>query len=105
MDFQTLRGRLIEHVNDRVRNGELTERRLARMIGISQPHMHNVLKGARILSPQNADRILRNLEISLLDLLVPDEIRVHALGHDYSLGGHSGLTEARVHSRPFSVRL
>ncbi len=32
-------------------NGELTERGFARSVGISQPHVHNVLKGVRNLSP------------------------------------------------------
>ncbi|MGO9093808.1 MAG: helix-turn-helix domain-containing protein [Bryobacteraceae bacterium] len=39
------------------------------MIGVSQSHMHNILKGIRKLSPVVADRILATLEISLLDLV------------------------------------
>jgi transcriptional regulator with XRE-family HTH domain len=73
MYFETLQARLIDAVNQRVRNGELTERRLARMVGISQPHMHNLLKGVRILSPQMGDRILKKLRMSVLDLCEPDE--------------------------------
>ena len=73
MYFETLQSRLINAVNLRVRNGELTERSLARMIGISQPHMHNLLKGARILSPQMGDRILKKLRMSVLDLCNFDE--------------------------------
>lgn len=69
MDFETLQARLLERVNHRVQNGELTERGLARRIGISQPHMHHILKGARGLSVETADRLLRHLSISLLDLL------------------------------------
>jgi transcriptional regulator with XRE-family HTH domain len=69
MDFATLQHRLLARVNHSVRNGDLTERGLARMIGISQPHMHHILKGARGLSVETADRILRRLEISLVDLL------------------------------------
>ena len=40
------------HLRTRIQNGELTERSLARLTGISQPHIHNVLKGAKILSPE-----------------------------------------------------
>jgi transcriptional regulator with XRE-family HTH domain len=69
MDFQTLQGLLLDSVVWRVQNGQLTERRLARMIGVSQPHMHNILKGIRKLSAVVADRILATLEISLLDLV------------------------------------
>jgi transcriptional regulator with XRE-family HTH domain len=69
MDFQVLQIRLIAHIQARVRNGEVTERSLARLTGISQPHMHHVLKGARRLSMAMADRILERLRIDLLDLL------------------------------------
>jgi len=69
MDFETLQRRLLSRVRDCVRNGELTERGLARMIGISQPHMHHILKGARALSLEIADRILRHLDWTGLDLL------------------------------------
>jgi transcriptional regulator with XRE-family HTH domain len=69
VSFENLQLLVLEAVRERVRNGELTERRLARYIGISQPHIHNVLKGARSLSPEIADRILKSLRISLLDLL------------------------------------
>ena len=61
-----------EEVRRRIRNGELTERRLARMTGISQPHVHNMLKGVRVLSPEMADRILRELHFDVHQLLCPD---------------------------------
>jgi len=69
MDFETLQRRLLTRVRTSVTNGELTERGLARMIGISQPHMHHILKGVRALSLENADRILRRLDLTVLDLL------------------------------------
>ena len=72
MYFETLQERLLDYVKWRVRNGELTERRLAGLIGVSQPHMHNVLNGIRTLSPGIADRILKAMEMSVLDL-VPTE--------------------------------
>lgn len=74
MYFTLLRVRLLTVVRTRVRNGELTERRLARLIGISQPHIHNVLNGHRILSPKIADEIIRTLEIKLADLLQPGDL-------------------------------
>ena len=79
MDFQTLQGRLLDSVVWRVQNGRLTERRLARMIGVSQSHMHNILKGIRKLSPAVADRILAILEISLLDLLAQGQTPLEGL--------------------------
>jgi hypothetical protein len=60
---------LVEELRRRVRNGESTERALAKLTGISQPHMHNVLKGQRLLSSDLADVILQRLEISLFDLI------------------------------------
>ena len=64
-----LHDRLVAALRTSVRNGEFSERRLAHLTGISQPHVHNVLKGARTLSTQMADRILRRLDLNLLDLI------------------------------------
>jgi hypothetical protein len=72
--FATLQVRLLTFVNNCVSNGECTERGLARMTGISQPHLHNVLKGARKLSPEIADTLLAHFEISVVTLLTPEEI-------------------------------
>jgi len=77
MYFELLQLRLIAHVQRRVHSGELTERSLARHTGISQPHLHNMLKGARVLSPQMADILLRYLHLSLLDLLDENELAAH----------------------------
>jgi plasmid maintenance system antidote protein VapI len=77
MYFELLQLRLITHVQRRVHCGELTERGLARHTGISQPHLHNMLKGARVLSPQMADILLRYLHITLLDLLDESELAAH----------------------------
>jgi hypothetical protein len=74
MLFRTLHKRLIEHVKARVRNGEITERKLAKITGISQPHIHNLLKGTRRLSTESADCILRNLDLSVVDLFEPLEL-------------------------------
>lgn len=68
-NFQQLLDRLKAWLNLQVRNGALTERGLARRVGMSQSHIHNVLKGARILTPATADRILKGLGMTLLDLL------------------------------------
>jgi predicted transcriptional regulator len=73
MDFQELERRLILYLRNRVRNGELTERSLARLTGVSQPHIHNVLKGKRCFSLQKADQILQHLNMDIFDLVRPDE--------------------------------
>jgi len=74
LTFEDARLKLMAHVLDQVRNGEVTERGLARRIGISQPHVHNVLKGVRTLSPEIGDLLLRSLHLSLLDLAPLEEI-------------------------------
>lgn len=71
--FATLHDRIIEMLRARVRNGEITERRLAKLTGISQPHMHNVLKRNKFLSYELADTILQHLNISLWDLIRAEE--------------------------------
>jgi len=107
LDFQLLHGRLVSHVRSRVRNGEISERGLARLTGISQPHIHNVLKGARLLSADMADRILRRLRIDLADLLSAEAVA--AAGRDPVDSGASrmvALLEGRIgreHPHPRSV--
>lgn len=87
VDFGILRGRLKALVIGRIDNGEFTERGFARILGISQPQVHNVLKGVRKLSPELADLILAKLNLSVLDLLTDAEIRegVEAAGQTSTL--------------------
>jgi len=74
MTFLDLQQRLIELLRDRVKSGEVTERSLARLAGVSQPHLHNVLKGKRLLSIDMADAILINLKLAVYDLIEPEEV-------------------------------
>ena len=74
MNFREMHERFVRNLRDRVRSGELTERGLARMTGVSQPHIHNVLKGKRVLSTDKADEILRQLRLDLLDLMRPEDL-------------------------------
>jgi len=74
MDFQELRNHLVANLQERVRSGELTERGLARNSGISQPHIHHVLKGKRVLSMEMCDTVLRYLEMDVLDLVRPKDL-------------------------------
>ena len=74
MDFQELQKRFVASLRDRVRSGELTERSLARLTGVSQPHIHNVLKGKRLFSVDMADKILHRFHLDVVDLIDPQEI-------------------------------
>lgn len=60
---------IVEIVRHNVRSGRSTERGLARVAGISQPHLHNVLKGIRQLSPESADKLLEALGLTVPDIL------------------------------------
>lgn len=88
MTFQDARLKLLAYVRDQVRNGEFTERGFARLVGISQPHAHNVLKGVRNFSPEIFDLALKNLHLSLLDLVPTDEIeaQLQHRAHDHIVG-------------------
>lgn len=72
-------------MREQVRNGDITERKLARLTGFSQPHIHHVLKGARTLTPVVFDALLEELDMSLLDLCTPEELeaelRKRRVGH------------------------
>lgn len=74
MFVSDLRDKLTELLRAKVRNGTTTERALARLIGMSQPHLHNVLKGARALSPEMIDLCLYQLRLSVLDLVDRSEV-------------------------------
>jgi transcriptional regulator with XRE-family HTH domain len=72
--------KLLAHVRDRIHSGEFTERGLARRIGISQPHVHNVLKGVRNLSAEIFDSMLEYFQLSLLDLASVEEVEANLWG-------------------------
>lgn len=74
--IEGLHRRLIEIARQRVRAGQITESGLARLCGLSQPHMHNVLKNIRTLSTNSADRLMQALDLSVPGLLwrIPEDI-------------------------------
>lgn len=74
LTFATLHDRLLMAVRYRLNNGEYTERSLARQIGVSQPHVHNVLKGVRGFSTEFGDALMAGLDFSVLDLIEADEL-------------------------------
>lgn len=76
LTLATLQHRLLTVVKHRLYNGEYTERSLSRRIGVSQPHMHNVLKGVRGFSTDFGDALLAGLDFSLIDLIETHELDV-----------------------------
>jgi hypothetical protein len=77
LTFREAQLKLLAYVVDRIHNGELTERGFARLLGISQPHVHNVLKGVRNLSPEIFDSILKYFNLSLLDLASVEDVEAN----------------------------
>ena len=69
MNFRQLHDRLVSHLRRLVVGGEITERGLARLSGISQPHLHNVLKGKRLFSTGAADEVLNRMHLDIFDLI------------------------------------
>jgi transcriptional regulator with XRE-family HTH domain len=80
LTFRSAQERLLAQIRTRMRNGELTERALARRLGVSQSHINNVLRGRRNLSQELADGILNFLHYSLLDLHYDIEVQSHLSG-------------------------
>jgi hypothetical protein len=72
--FRQLHSRLVTTLRERIRSGELTERGTARLTGLSQPHIHNVLKEKRSLSMQAADTILLAVNLDTVDLMQASEL-------------------------------
>jgi len=72
--FALLQTRLLSLIRGRIQSGEYTERGLARVVGISQPQIHNVLKGARKLRLDVADKLMNKLELNALQLLDMEEL-------------------------------
>jgi hypothetical protein len=95
--FSILQTRLLRFLISRIENGEFTERGLARLMGVSQPQFHNVLKGKRKLQTEFADRILQKFEISVLDLFREEELREQliARSHGQNRGGWEVVTNLR----------
>lgn len=74
MNFSELEQRLLDNIRARVKKREISERRLAINTGFSQPHIHNVLKGARQLTSEVADRVMSKLGIRIEDLFEVNEL-------------------------------
>lgn len=74
MNLSQIEKRLIDHLRARVAKGEISERRLAMQAGFSQPHIHNVLKGARQMTPGVADKLMARMNITIEELFEAHEL-------------------------------
>jgi hypothetical protein len=69
MTFGDLFAMTVDAARWRISNGAFTERGLGTKMGYSQPQVHNILKGARRLTPRAADKLLEVLGLTVEDLL------------------------------------
>ena len=74
LSFSALQGRLLAFVHAKIINGDFSERNLAKMLGVSQPQLHNVLKGKRKLHVPLADALLLFFQLSIVELLSAAEL-------------------------------
>jgi len=79
MRITDLENSLRAHIWARIHRGELTGAGLSRDAGFQQAHMSNFLNARRGLSPEAMDRLPDVLQIDVLDLADPEELRVRAL--------------------------
>ena len=86
LSFHILQIRLLEVIRRRLENGEFTVRGLARQIGLSQPHLQNVLSGFRILTPKVGDALMAELGLSLADLVEYEELGMELLRRSHAPG-------------------
>lgn len=75
-----LRKRILSYAAASILAGLISESRLAKLTGYSQPHIHHVLNARRNGTPRLVDAIARALRITVLDLYTLDEI--HAMVDD-----------------------
>ena len=78
LQFRHLQENLRRAVVQRIRDGELTQQRLAQKIGFQQAHVSNFLNRKRMLSLEAMDKVLAALSLSVMDLLDPAEVNKRA---------------------------
>jgi hypothetical protein len=79
MRISDLEDNLRAHIWVRIHRGELTGSGLSRDAGFQQAHMSNFLNARRGLSPEAMERLLDVLQVDVLDLADPEELRLRAL--------------------------
>jgi hypothetical protein len=73
LTLSDLQERFVDLLRKRIRNGEFTGRGLARLVGVSQPHMHNMLRGRRRFSAEVVEDLMCRLRVDARSLMEPVE--------------------------------
>jgi len=66
--FEELRRLALQAIRLRVANGYFSERQLARLARLSQPQVHNVLKGKRAASFRTIDRLCAAAAVDIAEI-------------------------------------
>jgi hypothetical protein len=105
MRITDLEESLRAHIWARIHRGELTGSGLSRDAGFQQAHMSNFLNARRGLSPEAMDRLLDVLQVDVLDLADPEELRSRALQHPERASAYDSVPLVSLHDAAFSPRI
>ena len=102
MRIADLQDSLRAHIWARIHRGELTGSALSRDAGFQQAHMSNFLNARRGLSPEAMDRLLDVLELDVLDLADPEELRLRALQRPERASSFDSVPLVSLHDAAFA---
>jgi hypothetical protein len=105
MRVTDLEDSLRAHIWARIHRGELTGSGLSRDAGFQQAHMSNFLNARRGLSPEAMDRLLEALQMDVLDLVDPEELRLRALQRPERASAFDSVPLVSLHDAAFSPRI
>ena len=105
MRISDLEDSLRTHVWARIHRGELTGSKLSRDAGFQQSHMSNFLNARRGLSPEAMDRLLDVLELDVLDLADPEELRLRALQRPERASSFDSVPLVSPHDAAFATNI
>jgi hypothetical protein len=105
MKIHDLEDSLRAHIWARVHRGELTGKGLSRDAGFQQAHMSNFLNARRGLSPEAMDRLLDVLQVDVLDLADPEELRLRALQRPERASAFASVPLVPMHDAAFASHI
>lgn len=105
MRITDLEDSLRAHIWARIHRGELTGIGLARDAGFQQAHMSNFLNARRGLSPEAMDRLLAVLQVDVLDLADPEELRLRALQRPERASAFDSVPLVSLHDAAFAPHI
>jgi hypothetical protein len=105
MRISDLEDNLRAHIWARIHRGELTGTGLSRDAGFQQAHMSNFLNARRGLSPEAMDRLLDVLQVDILDLADPEELRLRALQRPERASSFDSVPLVSLHDAAFAPRI